>query len=122
MLNQSWEYKQVIAVRTDLKMGRGKIAVQAAHAAILAAEEARMQKPQWYRAWIESGMAKIAVKVASLDELKKLEREARENDLPVATVEDRGLTQVPPGTITCLAIGPAPASKVDPITGKLKLL
>jgi len=122
MLNQSWEYKQVIAVRTDLKMGRGKIAVQAAHAAILAAEEARMQKPEWYRAWIESGMAKIAVKVASLDELKKLEREARENDLPVATVEDRGLTQVPPGTITCLAIGPAPAIKVDPITGKLKLL
>lgn len=112
----------MIAVRTDLKMGRGKIAVQAAHAAILAAEEARIQKPQWYRAWIESGMAKIAVKVASLDELKKLEREARENDLPVATVEDRGLTQVPPGAITCVAIGPAPASKVDPITGKLKLL
>jgi PTH2 family peptidyl-tRNA hydrolase len=121
MLGQ-WEYKQVIAVRTDLKMGKGKIAVQAAHAAVLAAEEARMQKPEWYRAWMESGMAKIAVKVSSLEELKKLEEEARRNDLPVAIVEDRGLTQVPPGTITCLAIGPAPASKVDPITGRLKLL
>ena len=112
----------MIVVRTDLKMGRGKVAVQAAHAAILAAEEARMQKPQWYRAWMESGMAKIAVKVHSLDELRKVEEEARENDLPVAAVEDRGLTQVPPGTTTCLAIGPAPASKVDSITGKLKLL
>jgi len=117
-----WEYKQVIVVRTDLKMGRGKIAVQAAHASILAAEEARMQKPQWYRAWMESGMSKIAVKISSLDELRRLEEEARENDLPVATVEDRGLTQVPPGTTTCLAIGPAPASKVDSITSKLKLL
>ena len=112
----------MIAVRTDLKMGRGKIAVQAAHASILAAEEARMQKPQWYRAWMESGMSKIAVKISSLDELRRLEEEARENDLPVATVEDRGLTQVPPGTTTCLAIGPAPASKVDSITSKLKLL
>jgi len=112
----------VIVVRTDLKMGRGKIAVQAAHASILAAEEARMQKPQWYRAWMESGMSKIAVKISSLDELRRLEEEARENDLPVATVEDRGLTQVPPGTTTCLAIGPAPASKVDSITSKLKLL
>lgn len=112
----------MIVVRTDLKMGRGKIAVQAAHASILAAEEARMQKPQWYRAWMESGMSKIAVKISSLDELRRLEEEARENDLPVATVEDRGLTQVPPGTTTCLAIGPAPASKVDSITSKLKLL
>jgi PTH2 family peptidyl-tRNA hydrolase len=117
-----WEYKQVIVVRTDLKMGRGKIAVQAAHASILAADEARMQKPQWYRAWMESGMAKIAVKISSLDDLRRLEEEARENGLPVATVEDRGLTQVPPGTTTCLAIGPAPANKVDSITSKLKLL
>jgi len=121
-MSSQWQYKQVIAVRTDLKMGKGKIAVQAAHASILAAEEARIQKPHWYRAWMESGMAKIAVKVSSLDELRKLEEEARENDLPVATVEDRGLTQVPPGTTTCLAIGPAPVSKVDSITGKLKLL
>lgn len=117
-----WNYKQAIIVRTDLKMGRGKVAVQAAHAAMLAAEEARMQKPQWYRAWLESGMAKIALKTSSLDELKRLEQEAKENDLPVAIVEDRGLTQVPPGTITCLAIGPAPAEKVDSITGRLKLL
>jgi PTH2 family peptidyl-tRNA hydrolase len=121
-MSSQWMYKQVIAVRTDLKMGRGKIAVQAAHASILAAEEARIKKPQWYRAWMESGMAKIAVKISSLDDLKKLEEEARENDLPAATVEDRGLTQVPPGTVTCLAIGPAPEAKVDSITGKLKLL
>ncbi|MEM1994585.1 MAG: peptidyl-tRNA hydrolase Pth2 [Nitrososphaerales archaeon] len=117
-----WDYKQAIVVRTDLKMGKGKIAVQAAHASILAAEEARLQKPQWHRAWLDSGMAKIALKIPSLTELKMLEKEAKENDLPVATVEDRGLTQIPPGTITCLAIGPAPAQKVDSITGRLKLL
>lgn len=117
-----WDYKQAIIVRTDLKMGRGKIAVQVAHASILAAEEARVQKPQWHRAWMESGMAKIALKVSSLEELKMLEDEARENDLPVASVEDRGLTQIPPGTTTCLAIGPAPAQRVDSITGRLKLL
>ncbi len=117
-----FRYKQVIALRSDLKMGRGKIAAQAGHAAVSAAEEARKRFQKWWKTWLDEGQCKIAVKVKSEDELLTLEEEAKENGLPYALISDRGLTQLEPGTITCLAIGPAPSREVDKITGKLPLL
>ena len=115
-------FKQVIVVRGDLKMGRGKTAVQVAHASVTAAEAARRTRREWYGAWWAEGQAKIAVKAASLEEILGLKRRAEAEGLPVALVEDRGLTQLPPSTVTCLGIGPAPAERVDPITGRLTLL
>jgi PTH2 family peptidyl-tRNA hydrolase len=117
----TFRYKQVIVLRTDLKMSKGKIAAQAGHAAVSAAEEARKKHSDWWDAWIEEGQCKIAVRVGSEEELLKLERKAKELKLPSALVIDRGLTELPPGTITCLGIGPAPSSEVDKITGKLDL-
>jgi len=117
-----FRYKQVIVIRSDLKMDKGKIAAQAGHAAVSAAEEARKQFQRWWKAWLDEGQCKIAVKVKSEEELLGVEEEAKESGLPYALISDRGLTQLPPGTITCLAIGPAPSSKVDKITGKLALL
>jgi len=117
-----FKYKQVIIVRSDLKMSKGKIAAQAGHAAVSAAEEARKNHPNWWRAWLKEGQCKIAVKVGSEKELIKLEKEAKELGLPSALISDRGLTELPPDTITCLGIGPAPSDKVDKITGKLALL
>ena len=117
-----FKYKQVIVVRSDLEIGRGKIAAQAGHAAVSAAEEARKLHPTWWKAWLNEGQCKIAVKVRSEKELLKLEEEARELELPSALICDRGLTQLPPNTVTCLGIGPAPSEKVDKITGKLALL
>ncbi|HKT22898.1 MAG TPA: aminoacyl-tRNA hydrolase, partial [Nitrososphaerales archaeon] len=55
--------KQAIVVRTDLGMGKGKVAAQAAHASLSAAEAARERKPKWYDAWKEGGQAKIVLKV-----------------------------------------------------------
>ncbi len=117
-----FKYKQVIVMRSDLKMGKGKIAAQAGHAAVSAAEDARKHSQKWWRAWLDEGQCKIAVKVKSEEELADLEEQAKRFDLPCALIYDRGLTQLPPDTATCLAIGPAPSSEVDKITGKLPLL
>lgn len=116
-----FKYKQVIVVRSDLKMGRGKIAAQAGHAAVSAAEEARKRFRKWWKAWLDEGQCKIAVRVKSEADLIILEEEAKKFGLPYAMISDRGLTQLPPCTLTCLAIGPAPSGEVDKITGKLAL-
>ncbi len=114
--------KQAIVVRTDLKMGKGKVAAQVAHASLAAAEDARERKGGWYEGWKAEGQAKIVLKVESEADLVELFRKARSAGLPASLVEDRGLTQVEPGTVTCLGIGPGPDSALDEITGRLKLL
>jgi peptidyl-tRNA hydrolase, PTH2 family len=116
------EFKQVIAVRTDLKMGKGKTAAQAAHAALGSAEECRGARPAWYKEWKEQGQAKVVLRAAGEPELQELLKKARTLGIPLALVTDKGLTQLEPGTVTCLGIGPAPVELVDKVTGKLKLL
>ncbi len=117
-----FRFKQVIVMRNDLKMGKGKIAAQAGHAAVSATEEARRQQPRWWKNWLDEGQCKIAVKVNSEAELLELKETAGRAGLPCALITDRGLTQLEPGTVTCLAIGPAPSFEVDKVTGKLALL
>ncbi|MEZ0345513.1 MAG: peptidyl-tRNA hydrolase Pth2 [Infirmifilum sp.] len=114
--------KQVIVIRRDLNMGKGKLVAQGAHAAVSAYLEAEKQRPEWCKAWIESGQKKIVVRVDSLEELLRIYEEAKRSELPVVLITDMGLTQLEPGTVTALGIGPAPASLIDRITGKLKLL
>jgi PTH2 family peptidyl-tRNA hydrolase len=116
------EYKQVIVVRSDLKMGKGKIAAQVAHAAVLASERAKLGYRKEYSKWLQSGQAKIVVRVESLKSLLELRDRADNEELLTTIVEDRGLTQLPEGTITCLSIGPGRSSKIDSVTGNLKLL
>ena len=120
--SSAFDYKMVIVVRTDIKMSKGKMAAQAGHAAVSASEYARKRRPEWWTPWINEGQCKIAVKMKSEQEIMELERKARNAGLPAALIVDRGLTQLPPETMTCLGIGPAPADKVDAITGKLSLL
>lgn len=117
-----FRYKQVIVFRSDLEMSKGKIAAQAGHAAVSAADESRKHHKEWWKAWVKEGQCKIAVKVKSEKELLELEKQAKELALPHALIIDRGLTEVPPETITCLGIGPAPSEKIDEITGMLPLL
>lgn len=118
----SFDYKQVVVVRIDLEMSDGKTAVQVAHAAVSGAEMARKERYTWWRSWLEEGQRKIAVTVDSEEKLLEIEEEARKMKLPTALVQDRGLTEVPPGTYTCLGIGPAPSQLVDKVTGSLPLL
>lgn len=117
-----FEFKQVIIFRSDLRLGKGKLAAQAGHAAVSAAEEARKRHRTWWEAWLFEGQRKIAVKVNDEKELLEFDTHAKDFGLPTALIIDRGLTQVPEGTVTCLGIGPAPESLIDQLTGKLPLL
>lgn len=109
--------KQVIVVRKDLKLKKGKLAAQVAHAAILAYEKSRYK-----REWKKEGQKKIVVFCKDEKELLLLKKEAEEEKLPIALVIDAGLTHLKRGTKTCLGMGPATEEKIDRITGKLKLV
>ena len=113
--------KQVIVVRADLDMGKGKIAAQVGHACVLGAEHVRKSNPEWFSQWWE-GQEKIVLKVSSLKELEQVKQDAIELDLPWSEVTDAGHTQISPGTTTCISIGPAPENLIDKITGDLSLL
>ena len=105
-----------------MKMGRGKVAAQVAHASLSAAEAAWQRKPGWYEEWKSEGQAKIVLKVDSEEVLNGLFQKAKSVGLPASLIQDKGLTQIEPGTVTCLGIGPGPDSEIDGITGNLKLL
>ena len=113
--------KQVIVVRTDLDMGKGKIAAQVGHACVLGAEAVRKSHPEWFNAWW-NGQEKVVLKVPGPKELEKIKQDAIDLGLPWAEVTDAGHTQIEPGTTTCISLGPAPEEKLDKITGNLKLL
>ncbi len=109
--------KQVIVVRKDLKLKKGKLAVQVAHAAILA-----YKKSPFKEEWEKEGQKKIVLWCKDKKELLKIHQEAKLNKLPVALVKDAGFTQLSPGTITCVGIGPDIQEKIDKITANLKLI
>jgi len=113
------EYKQCIVLREDLKLSKGKAAVQAAHASILGYERAPVGDR---KKWKEQGQKKVALKVSSLSALYEVRDDAERRGLPSAIVEDAGLTEIPPGTVTALGIEPARAEEIDKVTKQLELL
>jgi PTH2 family peptidyl-tRNA hydrolase len=112
-------HKQVIAVRKDLKLDKGKLAVQVAHASL---DSYKKASPQAREEWESEGSKKVVVKAEGLKELLDLQKKARLLGLPFSLIRDAGRTHLKPGTITCLGIGPAPESDIDKVTGKLKIL
>ncbi|KAI0984364.1 hypothetical protein GJ496_009129 [Pomphorhynchus laevis] len=114
--------KMTIVVRSDLGMGKGKIASQCCHAAVACTRRASRICPDALRSWERSGQPKIILKCLTEQELLQLERDAIVAKIPCYLVFDAGRTQIASGTPTALGVGPASSSLIDQITGKLKLL
>lgn len=116
------EVKMVIAVRKDLDLGKGKIAAQVAHAAVSCALKAEKKEKKTFRRWMDGGQKKIVIRLANQQELLDLKTRADSAGLITEAIYDAGHTQVDPGTLTCVGIGPADSKDLDPITGSFKLL
>ena len=125
--------KQIIVIRRDLKMRRGKEIAQGSHAS-MAFLTRRIQKSlemgtgsyaplkDVEKEWINSSFRKITCQVQTLEELEALADRAKEAGLETHIITDSGYTEfdgVP--TITCLAIGPDESEKIDPVTKDLRL-
>ena len=113
--------KQAIIIRSDLGMGKGKMAGQTAHASVSAYALARSREPEDAKQWEEEGQKKIVLKVGSEEELLSL-YERMKREMPCALIRDAGKTQLEPGTITCFGAGPADESVINKYTKDLKLL
>jgi len=123
--------KQVIIMRTDLNMRKGKMIAQGAHASMKVFfdrveyldDRPMMSVTGQMREWMEGIFTKICLQVSSEAELLEIKAKAESMSLPVALIEDCGLTEFKGvKTITCLAIGPDDSEKIDEVTGHLKLL
>ncbi len=116
------EYKVVVLVRQDLKMSKGKTAAQVSHAAVSCALQAYRKRPSLFSQWDGIGQKIVCLKVASQKELFEFKAIADTQNLITAVVCDAGRTEVDPGTITCMGIGPEKQSVLDKITGELGML
>ncbi|ESP89680.1 peptidyl-tRNA hydrolase Pth2 [Candidatus Halobonum tyrrellensis] len=111
--------KQAIVARVDIGMGTGKLAAQVAHASLSAYEDTGERAR---REWKGGGQKKVVLKGDGESQLFELADVADREGLPYAVVRDAGHTQLDPGTVTALAVGPGPDNVVDKVTGDLSLL
>ena len=110
--------KQAIVARADLGMGSGKLAAQVAHASLMAYEGA---DDRARRAWKGEGQKKVVLRADGERALFELADAAERAGLPNAVVRDAGHTELDPGTVTALAVGPGDDDDVDAVTGDLRL-
>ncbi len=116
------EIKQVIIIRSDLDMSRGKLVAQGAHASLMSYFEAEKMDKNLVKQWLEEGEKKIVLKVSDEEALKKFYAAFKFKKIPAALVTDAGLTEVPPGTKTALGVGPWRSSEINQFTRGMKLL
>ena len=113
------QLKQVIIMRADLNLPKGKMAAQSAHASVEAVLKADKET---ISVWRRNGSKKIVLKVSDKESVYKYIQEAKDLGLCTSIITDAGKTTIAPGTLTCGAIGPADESIIDRITGKLPMI
>ena len=122
MANETFKNKLVVVIRKDIKMTPGKLAVQVAHAAVNCTLSSKKNNERWFKSWYREGQKKVVVKCENLSKLYEIKAIAESLNLETSLIQDAGMTEVEPGTITCLGIGPGPSPEVDKVTGSLPLL
>ncbi|KAK2525383.1 peptidyl-tRNA hydrolase 2, mitochondrial [Columba livia] len=121
VMGESGEFKMVLIVRNDLKMGKGKVAAQCSHAAVSAYKQVQRRNPELLKQWEYCGQPKVVLKAPDEETLIQLLADAKQLGLTVSLIQDAGRTQIAPGSRTVLGIGPGPADVVDKVSGHLKL-
>ena len=118
------EYKLVLCVNNDLHMTKGKLAAQCCHAClgVYRAGSHDEKYAEVFNIWERCGETKVVLKVESDTDLISLQDKAASMNVLHHLVADAGRTQIPSGSLTVLAVGPAPVSIINAITGHLKLL
>ena len=112
-------YKQIIVVRSDLKMSKGKLAAQVSHAAV---DSAHNVERKIIFAWRKEGQKKVVLKAKNETELIELKEKCEKLKIQCSLITDAGHTELKPGTITALGIGPDDEDKINKVTGSLPLL
>ncbi|KAL1813630.1 hypothetical protein DCAR_0625993 [Daucus carota subsp. sativus] len=115
------DFKMVLVVRNDLKMGKGKIAAQCSHATLGLYKKILHRAPKALNRWEMCGQVKVVVKIDSEDDMLVLQERAKSLNIPTHIVIDAGRTQIAPNSRTVMAVL-GPAELVDDVTGGLKLL
>lgn len=113
------ELKQVILVRDDLKLPKGKMAAQCAHASVEAVMRSDKHK---LGDWLDMGQKKVVLKVADEKELIKYFQKAKDLGFTASLITDAGRTVLAPNTKTAVAIGPDNELEIDKLTGNLKMM
>ena len=117
-----FEYKMCIVLRLDLGMSTGKLIAQACHAAVGSSELGKKENHKAWRRWRDEGAKKVALEAESLEEIEELAKKANELDIVNILIQDAGHTEVPPGTVTALGLGPDRTDLLDKVTGSLPLI
>lgn len=113
--------KQIIVMRTDLNMRKGKMIAQGAHASMAAVLQ--HLNHEYVRVWLANSFKKIVVGIPREEEMLELAEKANSCGLITAIITDNGATEFKGiKTKTCLAIGPAPDEMFLGLTEHLKLL
>ncbi|XP_024385280.1 uncharacterized protein [Physcomitrium patens] len=115
------DFKMVLVVRNDLKMGKGKVAAQCSHAALGLYKKVFYRAPKALQRWEMCSQVKVVTRVENEEEMLYLQTRAKAMKLPCHITVDAGRTQIPRNSKTVLAVL-GPTHLVDEITGYLKLL
>lgn len=115
------DFKMVLVVRNDLKMGKGKIAAQCSHATLGIYKKVLYRAPKALNRWEMCAQPKVVLKIESEEDMLVLQERAKSLKLPTHITIDAGRTQIAPNSRTVMAIL-GPVEVVDDVTGGLKLL